>query len=86
MHWPQHIYINIPDERLIIQSVRLLVSASPNQPANSVFLSQKTSTSQAKPAPTPTSEQAQCAASEGISFLEQPLSSSVGYIIIQHVC
>ena len=40
------------------QSVRLLVSASPNQPANSVFLSQKTSTSQPKLAPAPTSEQA----------------------------
>jgi len=36
----------------------LLVSASPNQPANSVFLSQNTSTSQPKPAPAPTSEQA----------------------------
>ena len=43
---------------LDIEHVRLLVSASPNQPANSVFLSQKTSTSQSKPAPTPTSEQA----------------------------
>ena len=40
------------------QPVRLLVSASPNQPANSVFLSQKTSTSQPKLAPAPTSEQA----------------------------
>ena len=40
------------------EPVRLLVSASPNQPANSVFLSQKTSTSQPKPAPAPTSEQA----------------------------
>jgi len=40
------------------QPVRLLVSASPNQPANSVFLSQKTSTSQPKPAPASTSEQA----------------------------
>jgi len=36
-----------------IWPVRLLVSASPNQPANSVFLSQKTSTNQTKPAPAP---------------------------------
>ena len=43
-----------------MRSVRLLVSASLNQPANSVFLSQKTSTSQPKPAPAPTSEQARC--------------------------
>jgi len=40
--------------------VRLLVSVSPNQSANSVFLSQKISTSQPKPAPAPTSEQALC--------------------------
>ena len=46
--------------RTNFQPVRLLVSASPNQPANSVFLSQKTSTSQHKPAPAPTSEQAIC--------------------------
>jgi len=39
--------------------VRLLVSTSPNQPANSVFLSQQTSTSQLKPAQKPTSEQAE---------------------------
>ena len=38
--------------------VRLLVSARFIQPANSVFLSQKTSTSQPKPAPAPTNEQA----------------------------
>ena len=51
---------NTAEESLkpIIQPVRLLVSASLNQPANSVFLSQKTSTSQSKPAPAPTSEQA----------------------------
>ena len=41
------------------QPVRLLVSASLNQPANSVFLSQKISISQPKSAPTPTSEQTQ---------------------------
>ena len=41
-----------------IQAVRLLVSASPNQPANSVFLSQQISTSQLKPAQKLTSEQA----------------------------
>ena len=40
------------------QPVRLLVSASPNQPANSAFLLQQTSTSQLKPAQKPTSEQA----------------------------
>jgi len=39
-------------------SVRLLVLASPNQPANSAFLLQKTSTSQPKPAPASTSEHA----------------------------
>ena len=39
--------------------VRLLVSASPNQPTNSIFLSQQTSTSQPKPAQKPTSEQAE---------------------------
>ena len=38
--------------------VRLLVSARLIQPANSVFLSQQTSTSQPKPAQKPTSEQA----------------------------
>jgi len=38
------------------QPVRLLVSASPNQSANSIFLSQQTSTSQPKPAQKPTSE------------------------------
>jgi len=43
---------------LVSQPVRLLVSTSPNQPANSVFLSQQTSTSQPKPAQKPTSEQA----------------------------
>jgi len=37
---------------------RLLVSASPNQPVNSVFLSQQTSTGQPKPAQKPTSKQA----------------------------
>jgi len=36
--------------------VRLLVSASPNQPANSIFLSQQTSTSQPKSTQKPTSE------------------------------
>jgi len=41
-----------------IQPVRLLVSTSPNQPTNSVFLSQQTSISQSKPAQKPTSEQA----------------------------
>jgi len=40
-----------------IHHVRLLVSASPNQPANSVFFSQQTSTSQPKSAQKPTSEQ-----------------------------
>jgi len=50
------------------QPVRLLVSASPNQPANSVFLSQKTSTNQPKPAPAPTSEQAHCV--YYVSFLD----------------
>ena len=39
--------------------VRLLVSASPNQSANSVFLSQQTSTSQPKPTQKPSSEQAE---------------------------
>ena len=43
---------------MFFQPVRLLVSASPNQLANSVFLSQKTSTSQPKPTSAPTSEQA----------------------------
>jgi len=42
------------------QPVRLLISASPNQPANSVFLSQQTSIGQSKPAQKPTSEQAGC--------------------------
>jgi len=41
-----------------MQPVRLLVSASLNQPANNVFLSQQTSTSQPKPAQKPTSEEA----------------------------
>jgi len=36
-----HLFEILPDH----QPVRLLVSASPNQPANSIFLSQKTSTS-----------------------------------------
>ena len=40
-------------------SVRLLVSTSPNQPTNSVFLSQQISTTQPKPAQKPTSEQAE---------------------------
>ena len=44
---------------LVSQPVRLLVSTSPNQPANSVFLSQQTSTSQPKPAQKPTNEHAQ---------------------------
>jgi len=39
--------------------VHLLVSANPNQPVNSVFLSQQTSTSQLKSAKNPTSEQAE---------------------------
>jgi len=39
--------------------VRLLVSARLIQPANSVFLSQQTSTSQPKPAQKPTSEHAE---------------------------
>ena len=42
----------------VIQPVRSLVSATPNQPANNIFLSQKTSTSLLKLAPAPTSEQA----------------------------
>ena len=41
------------------EHVRLLVSASPNWPANCVFLSQQTSTSQPKPAQNLTSEQAE---------------------------
>jgi len=45
---------------LSIQPVRLLVSASPNQPANSVFLSQQTSTRQPKPTQKQTSERAVC--------------------------
>ena len=54
--------INVPrlDEARLdnyMHLVRLLVSARLIQPANSVFLSQKTSTSQPKLAPTPTSEQ-----------------------------
>jgi len=44
--------------------VRLLVSASPNQPANSIFLSQQISTSQLKPAQKPTSEQTEYHSSE----------------------
>jgi len=41
-----------------IHPVRLLVSARLIQPANSVFLSQQTSTSQLKPAQKPTNEHA----------------------------
>jgi len=41
-----------------LHPARLLVSASPNQLANNIFLSQKTSISQSKPALAPTSEQA----------------------------
>ena len=52
--------VELDDDIYDYQSVRLLVSASLNQPANSVFLSQKTSISQPKPAPAPTSEQASC--------------------------
>jgi len=45
-----------PTRSCHVQPVRLLISASPNQPANSVFLSQKTSPSQPNPAPAQTSE------------------------------
>jgi len=44
--------------KLVYHPVRSWISARLIQPANSVFLSQKTSTSQLKPAPAPTNEHA----------------------------
>jgi len=60
---PTCIHKSTPNIEIIIvyidiQHVHLLVSASLNQPANSIFLSQQTSTSQPKPAQKPTSEHA----------------------------
>jgi len=54
--WP--VWIMVDCQTWLLHPVHLLVSASQNQPANSVFLSQQTSTSQSKPAQKPTSEQA----------------------------
>ena len=48
---------NTPEDN---HPVRLLVSARLIQPANSVFFSQQTSTSQPKPAQKPTNEHAEC--------------------------
>jgi len=52
-----------------MQPVRLLVSASPNQSANSVFLSQQTSTSQPKSAQKPTSEQTDAVCCRRVALL-----------------